>query len=110
MNKSTDSQTYGRKLLRFPLLFLGVTLYLVMGFVYKLWHPAWVILIAIPFYYQYALSLTYPRHKKKFVLICALTAAVTFHLSLGFTQSLWHPTWLIYLIVLFMYQAYYLKE
>lgn len=39
------------KLNQFPVWLLSVVAYLLMGFVWDLWHPGWVVFLAIPAYY-----------------------------------------------------------
>lgn len=43
----------------FPYALLVALIYLVMGFVFGLWHPGWVIFLTIPFYYWIASVITH---------------------------------------------------
>lgn len=43
----------------FPYALLVALIYLVLGFVFGLWHPGWVIFLTIPFYYWIASVITH---------------------------------------------------
>lgn len=65
--------------------------YLLIGFVWDIWHPTWVIFFLIPIVpvvlYTKAARIVYP-------IIC-----VVIFLLLGFISNLWHPAWLIFLTI-----------
>ena len=66
-------------------------LYLVLGFVFDLWHPGWLIFLTIPLHYMHFQSrwdqLTHP------VMVTLI------YLVLGCFFDLWHPGWLIFLLI-----------
>lgn len=77
----------------FPYPCLVVILYLVMGFVLKLWHPGWIIFLTIPLYYL-------PKKERSFVKLMANPVMVTIiYLIMGCCLNLWHPGWLIFLAI-----------
>lgn len=50
----------------FPYALLVALVYLVLGFVFGLWHPGWVIFLTIPFYYWIASVITHdPEFEEK---------------------------------------------
>ena len=66
-------------------------LYLVLGFVFNLWHPGWLIFMTIPLHYLHFSSLRARlMHPISITLI---------YLILGFFFDLWHPGWLIFLLI-----------
>ena len=63
-------------------------LYLVLGFVFGLWHPGWLVFLTVPIHYMHFDS-QWER----------LTNPVTvtlIYLVLGFFFGLWHPGWLVF--------------
>ncbi|MCH4886463.1 hypothetical protein EZV73_02735 [Acidaminobacter sp. JC074] len=93
-----NKETFGINLLRFPFLLIMVTVYLFIGLFYKVWHPTWMLLIPVPFYYHYALSRVYPQFKKTLFILPLLTLVTSVYVFIGMSYSLWHPTWMIYLL------------
>lgn len=75
----------------FPLMI--TTLYLVLGFVFGLWHPGWLVFLTIPLHYMHFNSrleqLTNP------VMITLI------YLVMGCFFNLWHPGWMIFLAIPF---------
>ena len=65
--------------------------YLLIGFVWGIWHPTWAIfflIILVPIILRSNfLRLVYP-------MIC-----VGVYLGLGFWQGWWHPAWIIFLTI-----------
>ena len=73
----------------YPLIITG--LYLILGFVFHLWHPGWLIFFAIPLFYM--------RSEGKALPICNPVMITLIYLILGFFFHLWHPGWLIFLAI-----------
>lgn len=69
--------------------------YLAMGFVFRLWHPAWVIFFLIPLVATLADAIA--MKKASVFAYPVLVAGV--YLLMGFLAKLWHPGWLIFLTV-----------
>lgn len=70
---------------------LMVALYLILGFVFGLWHPGWLVFLTIPLHYLHFDSLRARlTHPVSIVLI---------YLMLGCFFNLWHPGWLIFLVI-----------
>ena len=67
--------------------------YLVLGFLYNLWHPGWIIFLTIPLYYLPAAQRTPMR------LLCNPVMVTIIYLLLGCFYNLWHPGWLVFLLI-----------
>ena len=68
-----------------------VILYLVLGGVFGLWHPGWLIFLTIPLHYIHFNSL-----RARLVHPVSITLI---YLVLGFFFDLWHPGWLVFLLI-----------
>lgn len=67
------------------------TLYLVLGFFLKLWHPGWLLFLTIPLHYMH-----FDSWKDRLTNPVMLTLV---YLVLGCFFDLWHPGWMIFLII-----------
>ncbi len=67
--------------------------YLVLGFVFHLWHPGWIIFMTIPLFYL-------PAQERKLLRLLGNPVMVTIiYLLLGFLCNWWHPGWLVFLLI-----------
>ena len=73
----------------FPILI--TMLYLVLGFVFHLWHPGWLVFLTIPLHYM--------KPKNRLEQLCNPVMIVLIYLVLGFFFHLWHPGWLIFFAI-----------
>ena len=73
----------------YPIFITG--LYLVLGFLFGLWHPGWLLFLTIPLFYMKPTN-TLERWFNP-VMITLI------YLVLGFFFHLWHPGWLIFLAI-----------
>lgn len=73
----------------YPLLM--VVLYLVLGFIFGLWHPGWLVFLTIPLHY-----LEFGSMKARLVHPVSITLI---YLVLGCFFDLWHPGWMIFLAI-----------
>lgn len=105
--EKTESRTpyyeTGKKLLKLPYFLIALIAFLVIGFSAKVWHPTWMLILSIPAYYLTAWALTAKTMKKMLLKLPVYLYAVILYLLMGFTASLWHPMWIIFLFV----PAYY---
>ena len=101
--ETTDFAPLGKKLLRFPYVFIAVAAYLAIGFTLKIWHPTWLVFITIPIYYISAIGFLSKSKKKMLLLQPVYLWAVILFLIGGIIFNIWHPTWLIFLLI----PAYY---
>ena len=96
------------------MLFPIVTLvYLVIGFVWDLWHPGWLIFVAAAVLSPLLSAINRPKLRPKLkgshfgtavdwdrinAAFCAIVflVAIPAYLVMGFLWNLWHPGWLIF--------------
>lgn len=69
------------------------TIYLVLGVVFGLWHPGWLIFLTIP--------LRYMHFNSRFEQFTNPIMVTLIYLALGCFFNLWHPGWLIFLVIPF---------
>lgn len=73
---------------------IAVTIaYLVLGFVFHMWHPGWIIFLTIPLFYLPASERTSIRLLGNPVMVTII------YLLLGTICNLWHPGWLVFLLI-----------
>lgn len=70
-----------------------VIAYLLMGFLADLWHPGWVVFLAIPL-----VAAILFNKSQKLVTIYSMIIAIAY-IIIGFTTSLWHPFWILFLTI-----------
>ena len=66
-------------------------LYLVLGIVFGLWHPGWLVFLTIPLHYAHFSS--------RAQMLSNPVIVTLIYLVLGFFFGLWHPGWLVFLII-----------
>lgn len=102
ISKANDFGIYpelARSLAKFPFFLVVTVLYVVSCFVTKLWHPLWIMFLALPIYYQFALACK-GGNKKVFMLLLPIPEiVVTLFLILGFAFGIWKYAWILFLIL-----------
>lgn len=102
ISKANDFGIYpelARSLVKFPFFLVVTVLYVVLCFVTKLWHPLWIMFLALPIYYQFALACK-GGNKKVFMLLLPIPEiVVTLFLILGFAFGIWKYAWILFLIL-----------
>ena len=98
-----DLPALGKKMLRFPFFLIAIIGYLAIGFSIKVWHPTWLIFIALPAYYITAVAFLQKTEKKMLLTLPVYLYAVIAFLIVGLALNLWHPAWLVFLAI----PAYY---
>lgn len=88
---------------KFPFPLVIVILYLGIGFLADVWHPTWMLFLLIPAYYMLVWSLgkkgeggTTKEVLRRFPFPVIIVIA---YLVLGFVFNLWHPGWLVFLLI-----------
>ncbi len=66
-------------------------LYLVLGFVFGLWHPGWLIFLTIPLHYR--------SYRSRWEQLADPVMITLIYLVLGFFFNLWHPGWLVFILL-----------
>ncbi len=81
----------------FPYAVLVTGVFLLLGFLKGLWHPAWLLFLTIPIYYPIASAI---RRRKLLVLDVAVPILVTgAYVALGLIYRVWHPLWIMLLAI-----------
>lgn len=78
-----------------PVTLIIVIAYIVMGTVWDLWHPGWLVFLLIPIYYG-TVEAVVKRNANHFPypIFCAGAYLLT-----GFLANIWHPTWVIFISI-----------
>ncbi len=74
--------------------FISLIIFFVLGFYQDLWHPGWLVFLAIPM----SAILLQTRLKDGIVALMPFLSVIIF-LILGWGFDLWHPGWLIFLSI-----------
>lgn len=78
---------------------LATAAFLLIGFTTHVWHPTWMLFLAIPIM---SIIVDIATHRRdiagKVTGVVAILATVGF-LLMGFLGNLWHPGWIIFLAV-----------
>ncbi len=82
-----------RRRRNFPYPVWVTAAYLVMGFVFHMWHPGWIIFLTIPLFYLKEDERTPVRLLGNPVMVTII------YLLLGTVCDLWHPGWLVFLLI-----------
>ena len=113
ISKPNDFGIYpelARKLVKFPFFLVVTILYVVLCFVTKLWHPLWIMFLALPIYYQFALACK-GGNKKVFMLLLPIPEIiVTVFLILGFAFGIWKYAWILFLLLPIYYWIVLIKK
>lgn len=113
ISKANDFGIYpelARKLAKFPFFLVVTILYVVLCFVTKLWHPLWIMFLALPIYYHFALACK-GSNKKAFMLLLPIPEIiVTVFLVLGFAFGIWKYAWILFLALPIYYWAVLMKK
>jgi uncharacterized membrane protein len=77
--------------------FISTIVFFILGFGFELWHPGWMVFLAIPVT-AIVINAFEKRKNQGLVALSPFIAIVAFFV-LGFGFSLWHPGWLVFLII-----------
>ena len=70
-------------------------LYVVLGCLYNLWHPAWILFVTIPI----VPSIISAIMNRKFTKFAYPVLVVAVYLYLGCVYNLWHPYWFLFITI-----------
>ena len=82
----------------FPIALLVVVAYLLMGFLGSLWHPGWIIFLAIPLYH-WIVRMVQDKKYSGLPTTISVIVSVAAYLLMGFLGGLWHPGWVVFFLV-----------
>jgi len=74
---------------------LCVLLFFVLGACFNMWHPAWMLFLAIPV----VTSLVIAIEKRNYNIFCYPVFVTLLYLILGFYCNLWHPMWVLFITI-----------
>lgn len=95
----TPLQKKADSMLKFPFPLVAVIVYLVFGFVGKIWHPSWLVFLLIPIYYHLAGALEIRSKKARLLAMPVPEVVLLVYLLLGFLGGLWSPSWVVFLFI-----------
>ena len=72
--------------------FISTIVYFILGFVFKFWHPGWLVFFLTP-------MVAIIFEGKKVALALSPFVATIFFILFGHFTGIYHPTWLIFLMV-----------
>ena len=88
---------------KFPFPLIVVIVYICIGILGHIWHPTWLLFLLIPAYYMLvsAIGKKDSGGSTKAVLrrFPFPTIVIVAYLCLGFGFDLWHPGWLVFLLI-----------
>lgn len=101
----------GKSLFKFPFPVVVAIVYVALGLTVG-WHPTWLVFLLIPIYYHFA-GACMTKSQKAFMMAQPIPEViVTVFLVLGVCAKLWHPAWVLFLIIPVYYWlvAVYVKK
>lgn len=88
---------------KFPFPLVVAISYIFIGVLGHKWHPTWMMFLLIPAYYGLVFSLGKKQEgastKKILKNFPFPTLVVVIYLFLGFFLNMWHPGWLVFLLI-----------
>ena len=91
--------TRGRKT-DFPLGLIAIVIYIIIGFMYDLWHPGWLIFFLVPI----ISSAIYAIKENRADYFAYPVLVVWIFLCSGLVKEIWHPTWVLFLTIPVYYE------
>lgn len=94
-----------KKLLQFPFPLVVAIIYIFIGVLSHKWHPYWLIFLLIPAYYEIVSRMSdFSDNEEKSIYeslkkVPITSIVILVYLIIGFTIHLWHPTWLLFLLI-----------
>jgi len=82
-----------------PVALFTTAAYLVMGTIWDMWHPGWLVFMAIPMFYQLLEMIHANGVRRKLDNFPMALLCTTAYLVIGFWWDLWHPGWVIFLAI-----------
>ena len=87
---------------KFPFPLLLAVIYVFIGVLSHVWHPTWMMFLLIPAYYSVVSALTHKSSKSTKETLRYFpfpSIVILLYLCMGFFLHLWHPGWLIFLLI-----------
>lgn len=86
---------------QFPLGIIAIVVYIIIGLIYNLWHPGWLIFFLVPIIGTLIHAVR--RHNPN--LFAYPVLAVLIFLYMGLVYGIWHPSWAIFLTIPIYYSV-----
>ena len=93
--KEYEENLRTRFLHAFPYTMLMIIVYIVIGFLWNMWHPGWIIFLTIPLWDSLIMAIA----RRDANCFAYPVAAVIVFLLLGFYKNMWHPGWVVFLTI-----------
>ena len=77
----------------FPIII--VLIYLILGGLFSLWHPGWLVFLLIPVIPSLFEAIKHKNPEE----FCFPVLIVIIYLLLGFEFNLWHPFWFLFILI-----------
>lgn len=87
---------------KFPFPLLLAVIYIFIGVLCHIWHPTWMIFLLIPAYYSVVAFLDHKDGGSTKTILRYFpfpSIVIVLYLCMGFFLNLWHPGWLIFLLI-----------
>lgn len=96
--KETSKKVNSWDWISFP-VFITI-LYIVLGFLFRCWHPAWILFLTIPLYETVVPMIKMGKSNKEILIAFPYPVLVTMlYLAGGFLFKWWHPGWILFLTI-----------
>lgn len=83
--------------------------YVVVGFVWNLWHPGWIMFLSIPVFITLIEGISTGRKKHSLIvglnIFCFPVLVLIVYLTLGLVLGTWHPYWVLFLTIPMYYTS-----
>ena len=102
LSKANDFGIYPKTaagMLKFPFFMIIPILYVAICVPTKLWHPLWLIFLALPIYYRTAIACKANSFKAFLLLMPIPEITVIVFLLLGLLAGAWSYAWIVFLII-----------
>ncbi|MCL2022808.1 MAG: helix-turn-helix transcriptional regulator [Oscillospiraceae bacterium] len=82
-----------------PAPIIVTALYVAIGYTFNQWTPTWLLFLMIPIYYQLLLMVKVKGKQRKLNCFPIALICLVIFLILGLLFGLWHPGWLVFLVI-----------
>ena len=87
---------------KFPFPLLIAVIFVFIGVLTGAWHPTWLMFLLVPAYYSFVAFLDHRDGSGTKAILRYFpfpTIVIILYLCMGFFLNLWHPGWLIFLLI-----------
>ena len=87
---------------KFPFPLIVGVVFVFIGVLTGKWHPTWMLFLLVPAYYSVVAALGHPGDGSTQAALRRFpfpAIVILLYLCLGFFLHLWHPGWLLFLLV-----------